>query len=146
MRTNKLPVLRIETPFFAGSRICLSPTTLPLGGGPTGKSPLYIPRNQIIAFDIRALHRDKDTWGPDANDFRPERWEKARPGWEYIPFNGGPRTCLAQQLVLVEAGYVVTRLARVYKGVEKRDEGPWVEELKLSVRSRYGVKVGMVVA
>lgn len=48
--------------------------------------------------------------------------------------------------MLVEAGYVVTRLARVYKGVEKRDEGPWVEELKLSVRSRYGVKVGMVVA
>lgn len=139
-------VLQIETPFFAGTRICLESTTLPLGGGSDGKSPLYIPKGQVIAFDIRALHRDKKSWGADAHEFKPERWAKVRPGWEYIPFNGGPRVCLAQQLVLVEAGYVITRLLREFKGIESRDELPWKEELKLSVRNRWGVKVALIPA
>lgn len=28
----------------------------------------------MIAYGIAALHRRKDLWGEDADDFRPERW------------------------------------------------------------------------
>lgn len=28
----------------------------------------------MVAFGIAALHRRKDLWGEDADDFRPERW------------------------------------------------------------------------
>ena len=34
------------------------------------------------------MHRREDFYGPDALEFKPERWETLRPGWEYLPFNG----------------------------------------------------------
>jgi cytochrome P450 len=37
------------------------------------------------------MHRNKDIWGPDAEAFIPERWERRKAGFEYLPFNGGPR-------------------------------------------------------
>lgn len=42
--------------------------------------------------------------GPDADKFIPERWETLRPGWEYLPFDGGPRIRIGWQLALTEAG------------------------------------------
>lgn len=56
------------------------------------------------------MHHRKDIWGEDVEEFRPERWEGKKVGWEYLPFNGGPRICLGQQFALTEAGYVVVRL------------------------------------
>lgn len=71
-------------------------TTLPLGGGPDGKSPLFIPARTNIIYLVWSMHRRTDLYGPDAADFRPERWETIRPGWEYLPFNGGPRICIGR--------------------------------------------------
>jgi cytochrome P450 len=56
------------------------------------------------------MHRRKDLWGEDADMFRPERWESRRPGWEYLPFNGGPRICIGQQFALTELAYVIIRM------------------------------------
>ena len=43
------------------------------------------------------MHRRTDYYGPDADEFKPERWEVLRPGWEYLPFNGGPRICIGRK-------------------------------------------------
>ena len=43
------------------------------------------------------MHRRRDYFGEDVEVFRPERWETLRPGWEYLPFNGGPRICLGRE-------------------------------------------------
>lgn len=46
------------------------------------------------------MHRRKDIYGQDAEEFRPERWEgdSLRDiGWAYLPFNGGPRLCLGRK-------------------------------------------------
>jgi cytochrome P450 len=52
----------------------------------------------MIAYNVFAMHRRTDLWGPDARTFRPERWEEnAKHGWEYLPFNGGPRICLGRK-------------------------------------------------
>ena len=56
-------------------------TILPLGGGEDGKSPLFVPKGQIVQYTIRCVHRRKDLYGLDADEFKPERWETLRPGW-----------------------------------------------------------------
>lgn len=53
---------------------------LPTGGGPDGKAPLYCQKGDIVEADYRTMLRDPDFWGPDAEEFLPERWEKVRPG------------------------------------------------------------------
>jgi cytochrome P450 len=53
----------------------------------------------MVAYNVFAMHRRTDLWGKDAKSFRPERWEEnAKHGWEYLPFNGGPRICLGRKL------------------------------------------------
>ena len=90
--------LRLYPIVPVNARIALTDTTLPSGGGPDGQSPVFIPKGQIVAWDLYSMHRRKDIYGPDAEDFNPDRWlsptggpEGAlRPGWSYLPFNGGP--------------------------------------------------------
>ena len=89
------------------------------------------------------MHQDADIWSQDANEFRPERWEKLKVTWDYIPFSGGPRICPAQQLVLTESAYVVHRLVQGFSSIESRDQEPWTAQRKLTMMSKYGVKVAM---
>lgn len=80
----------------------MADTVLPLGGGPDGKSPLFIPKGRLVSWSLYTMHRRKDLYGDDAEDFRPERWDTLRPGWEYLPFNGGPRICLGRESSLLD--------------------------------------------
>ena len=81
------------------SREAVRDTTLPRGGGPDEKSPVFIPKGMRVQYAVYALHRRKDLYGADAEEFRPERWSEGRLGhnWEYLPFNGGPRICLGRE-------------------------------------------------
>ncbi|ORY17853.1 cytochrome P450 alkane hydroxylase-like protein [Clohesyomyces aquaticus] len=137
--------LRLNPVVPGNSRYAIRDTILPLGGGPSGTSPLFIPRGTLIGYSVYSMHRRTDFFGPDALEFRPERWESLRPGWEYLPFNGGPRICLGQQYALTEASYVTCRLVQEFGGLESRSEtGVWREGLTLTCCSGDGVKVGFV--
>ena len=103
-------VLRLWTVVPGNGRRTNKATTLPRGGGPDGKSPIYLPPQIDVNYSVHVMHRRKDIWGPDAEEFRPERFVGRRPGWEFLPFNGGPRICIGQQFALTEASYVVVRL------------------------------------
>ncbi|KAK5138660.1 hypothetical protein LTR04_004310, partial [Oleoguttula sp. CCFEE 6159] len=99
--------LRLYPVVPGNSRRAQVDTSLPLGGGPDGRSPVYVRAGQQVDYSVHVMHRRKDLWGADAAAFRPERWVGRRPGWEYLPFNGGPRICIGQQFALTEASYVV---------------------------------------
>lgn len=60
---------------------------MPRGGGPDGQSPVFVHKDQPVNYHIFALHRLKETFGPDAEEFKPDRWNNPdlRPGWGYIP-------------------------------------------------------------
>lgn len=90
--------LRLYPVVPVNSRHAVRDTTLPRGGGPDGKAPLFVKKGQEVNYSVHVMHRRKDLWGADADEFRPERWVGAKPGWEYLPFNGGPRICLGREL------------------------------------------------
>ncbi|PLB39435.1 cytochrome P450 [Aspergillus candidus] len=115
-------VLRLYPIVSNNRRTAVRDTTLPRGGGPDGSRPVYIRAGQQVLYSVFAMHRRVDLWGEDADVLRPERWMEHSPGhrvgWEYLPFNGGPRICIGQQFALTEAGYVLVRLLQRFGAVE----------------------------
>lgn len=116
-------------------------TTLPVGGGKDGQSPIFVRKGQDIGYTVYLMHRRKDIWGPDAEIFKPERWETRRPGWDYLPFNGGPRICIGQQFALTETGYVVIRLMQRIDSIDGSQAGPVSHGLTLINSPGEGVNV-----
>jgi cytochrome P450 len=62
-----------------------------------------LPKNSVVVWCPWAMNRSVLTWGPDAAEFRPERWivdgkVVNRSASEFPVFNGGARTCLGKKL------------------------------------------------
>lgn len=79
--------LRLFPPVPFNSRTATANTTLPRGGGGDENAPIFIKGGQQVNYHVYSLHRLTETFGPDADDFRPDRWDDAslRPGWGFIP-------------------------------------------------------------
>lgn len=47
---------------------------------------------------------DKDIWGEDADEFKPERFleQKSERRYQFIPFSVGPRTCIGKNFAEME--------------------------------------------
>jgi cytochrome P450 len=89
------------------------------------------------------MHTNPEVWGPDAQHFVPERWDKLRPGFNYLPFNAGPRICIGQQFALAETAYVVVRLLQKFDAIDGSavPKGRLPCEWKLVDRVAEGLKV-----
>lgn len=133
--------LRLHPVVPENSRRAVKNTTLPRGGGADGQSPIYIRAGEEVVYNVHVMHRRKDIWGPDADEFRPERWVSQKPGWGYVPFNGGPRICLGQQFALTEAGYVIVRMLQRYDKIENLDEAQVTKHKFTSTTSPVEVRV-----
>ncbi|XP_055678129.1 probable cytochrome P450 313a4 [Lutzomyia longipalpis] len=60
-----------------------------------------IPPGTQILISLISLHREKNIWGPTADDFDPDRFlpenmKKMHP-YAYLPFGGGPRNCIGMK-------------------------------------------------
>ncbi|KAF6232474.1 hypothetical protein HO173_009354 [Letharia columbiana] len=119
-------------------------TWLPRGGGADGQSPIFVQKGQMVIWVLYSMHRRKDLWGQDAEEFRPERWEGLLPGFNFLPFNGGPRICPGQQFALTEASYTIVRLCQQFSKIEVvpgQEDRPWTESLNLTCAVAGGVNV-----
>ncbi|RCK63499.1 hypothetical protein Cantr_10238 [Candida viswanathii] len=115
--------LRLYPSVPRNARFATRNTTLPRGGGPDGSFPILIRKGQPVGYFICATHLNEKVYGNDSHVFRPERWaalEGKSLGWSYLPFNGGPRSCLGQQFAILEASYVLARLTQCYTTIQLR--------------------------
>ncbi len=150
-------------------RQAVQDTILPVGGGVDGQSPILVKKGQMVHWSLWTMHRRKDIYGEDAEEFKPERWldedgrKGLRVGWEYLPFNGGPRICIGreycssrifktrfcgmgwltqvEQFALMETSYVTVRLMQEFEEIESWDPEPWRERLSLTCTGLGGCKV-----
>ncbi|KAM5469092.1 hypothetical protein MauCBS54593_004444 [Microsporum audouinii] len=162
LRYTMNEVLRLYPVVPGNARSAIRDTILPCGGGPDGQSPVFVPKGTSVVYSAFSMHRRTDIYGPDALEFKPERWETLRPGWGYLPFNGGPRICLgrmsllllvtasyastnrvSEQFALTEASYATVRLMQRFRTIESRDPHPWTELLTVTCSSKYGAKVAL---
>ncbi|RPB20422.1 cytochrome P450 [Terfezia boudieri ATCC MYA-4762] len=121
--------LRLYPVVTVNERIANKDTVLPIGGGPDGQAPLLLKAGEGIAWSLHSMHRRKDLYGDDAAEFRPERWGEDKKGqglrtigWGYLPFHGGPRTCMGQQRALNEGSYILARIAQTFSAIQVSDD------------------------
>jgi len=93
---------------------------------------LTIAKGTLLTVSIEYFNKSEKYWGPDAKQFRPERWlgeegidvrAKELQGHRHLhTFSDGPRTCLGRGFALTEFKTVLTVLVRTFM-FELRD-GP----------------------
>jgi cytochrome P450 len=86
--TDLLSALRLHPVVPVNARFAVTDTVLPVGGGKDDQSPVFVPKGTTVRYNLYSMHCREDFYGLDAHVYRPERWEKLRTGWEYLPFNG----------------------------------------------------------
>ncbi|EME39471.1 hypothetical protein DOTSEDRAFT_111675, partial [Dothistroma septosporum NZE10] len=94
-------------------RAATKTTTLPEGCGLDGRQPVLVRKGESVGYLVYAMHRRKDIYGTDANDFRPERWQDhalKNVGYGYLPSGAGQRARLGQEFAMLEATYTVARM------------------------------------
>ena len=109
MLSSCFTVLRLYPSVPVNMRQTMKSTVLPVGGGPDGSSPILVRKWEAVSYSVYAMHRRKDLYGEDADQFRPDRWDPSSGkgpdlrniGWGYLPFNGGPRICLGRGCTLL---------------------------------------------
>ncbi|KAM0019665.1 putative secologanin synthase [Helianthus debilis subsp. tardiflorus] len=73
---------------------------------------MTLPAGTIINLHIMLMHHDRDLWGDDVKEFKPERFSEGvskvtKGQTSFIPFSTGPRICLALNSTMLEAKLVL---------------------------------------
>ncbi|XP_028776373.1 cytochrome P450 714A1-like [Neltuma alba] len=91
--------LRLYGPGITTSREALEETKV---------GDMVVPKGTNILVFITAMHRDREIWGEDADEFKPERFERGvseacKYPQAYLPFGLGSRICAGQNFAIIEA-------------------------------------------
>ncbi|SJL14432.1 uncharacterized protein ARMOST_17889 [Armillaria ostoyae] len=104
-------------------RDSINATTLP--SEDPSENPFYIPAHTKTLYSVFLMHRRKDLWGPDAEEFDPDRFLDhrlktylIRNPFIFLPFNAGPRICLGQQFAYNEISFMLVRLLQNFSSFE----------------------------
>ncbi|KAI0324489.1 cytochrome P450 [Cubamyces sp. BRFM 1775] len=109
-----------------GHRQAYRDTTLPFSKPVRGTDgslleSVFILKDTIVVYSISECNRNKELWGDDADEWKPERWlaplpraieQASVPGpWAHLmTFSGGAHACIGYKFTLVEMKIVLSLL------------------------------------
>ncbi|CCO30019.1 Cytochrome P450 3A6 [Rhizoctonia solani AG-1 IB] len=124
-------ILRLYPPVPFIEREAITEYAVPLRYPIKGKNgeeirEIQVKKGTIVYISIKEANRSKETWGEDADVFRPERWleklpesiSEAKTSGVYssmMTFSAGPRACIGFKFSLLELKTVLSTLVRSFK-------------------------------
>ncbi|KAL9055496.1 MAG: hypothetical protein Q9162_003493 [Coniocarpon cinnabarinum] len=70
------------------------------------------PAGTVLSVPSYSIHHSQEIWGPNADDFDPDRFNKERlterQKHAFIPFSYGPRACVGQNVAVMELAIFVS--------------------------------------
>ena len=111
--------------------------------------PLQLKAGTNVLAGAYLIHRRKDIWGQDADEYRPERWlEGFRPGpFEFFPFGGGRRACIGSNQAKQQLRIIFAEFARRVEFTSKysgNDQWPGQRQVSGQTEPDGGVPVTVV--
>ena len=102
----------------------------------------HFPAGTTLSVPAYTIHHSKEIWGPDADQFRPERWFNVtdRQKGAFIPFSYGPRACVGRNVAEMELALIVATVFRNYEFVLRQGD---METREGFLRKPLGLEVGM---
>ncbi|KAJ0678055.1 putative secologanin synthase [Helianthus annuus] len=81
---------------------------------------ITLPPGSMIQLHNMLVHHDRDIWGDDVKEFKPERFydgvSKLTKGQaSYFPFGGGPRICIGLNFAMLEAKTALTMILQHFR-------------------------------
>ncbi|KAF9131316.1 hypothetical protein BGW39_001991 [Mortierella sp. 14UC] len=102
-------------------------------------------KGERVTWGIWGMGRDTDIWGPDAEEFRPERWLQGDkfPSTKFVSFHLGPRTCLGQQFAYIQAITITSMLLQKFdfELVDPHNEPVYGTSLTLPMANGLPVRI-----
>ncbi len=102
----------------------------------------YFPPGTVLSVPTYSIHHSKEIWGPDADDFNPDRWERltTRQKNAFIPFSYGPRACVGRNVAEMEMKLIVATWAKRYEVFLRQD---YMDTKEGFLRKPLGLEIGL---
>ncbi|KAF9106338.1 hypothetical protein BGX29_009755 [Mortierella sp. GBA35] len=118
-------------------KTCVEDDVLP------GGTRIY--KGERIGWSSYAMGRSKSIWGPDAKEYKPNRWlsgEKPSQS-KFVSFHLGPRTCLGQAFATIEAITLMSMLVERFdfELVDPSKEPAYLPSLTMPMSNGLPVRV-----
>jgi cytochrome P450 len=105
----------------------------------------FVPKGAVVSWSPYCMGRTTAIWGPDAKEFRPERWlemERNPSPFDYPVFNAGPRVCLGKNMAELEGVFVIVSMLRVFEvSVLEGEKVTYANSVTLPMKDGLKVKV-----
>ncbi|KAG6623524.1 Cytochrome P450 86A2 [Phytophthora cinnamomi] len=109
----------------------------------------FVKAGSLIVLATYVMARLQEVWGPDAEEFKPERWIDPTTGkliavsaYKFASFNAGPRACLGMNLAMLEMKLVVAGLLSKFH-VEVLNPEDVTYDLSLTLPVKGALKVNI---
>ncbi|KAI0764528.1 cytochrome P450 [Trametes elegans] len=133
--------VRLYPTLQMSARVSEKDVVLPLSKPVTGEngrpiSEVVVPAGTTLWFNIHGANRDPDVWGPDAAEWKPERWLAPLPesvSAAHLPsifantltFGAGPRSCIGYNFALTELRLNLVHLISTFEFTPSAQKIVW---------------------
>lgn len=102
---------------------------------------LNIPAGTEFYVALADVHRDKEIWGPDADEFNPSRFaEPPKHLGSYLAFGLGSRNCVGRNLALLETKITLAMLIKKFSFVVSPSY-VHAPTMSLTLQPQYGAHI-----
>ncbi|XVE67861.1 hypothetical protein DITRI_Ditri09bG0021800 [Diplodiscus trichospermus] len=132
--------IRLYPPVPVNNKSSIEPDVLPSGD--------RVGRNARILLSMYSMGRNREIWGDDYLEFKPERWINSEsgkivhiPSYMFVPFGAGPRVCLGRDMSFKQMKTVVINVLRNYQVQLVENQVVSLSSKAIALHTVHGLKV-----
>ena len=113
----------------------------------------FIPQGTDIIVSIWYINRAPSIWGPDAAEFRPERWinDDGKPNqhggassnYNFLTFLHGPRSCIGQGFAKAEMRCLLANMVKAFEWTLAMDDTLVLPRGVITIKPENGMYLNM---